>query len=140
MMFKKLEKEVEREVSAVVKDEEKVIFQINGFKVRKKLIFSILLSIVVFVVGLDKIESLRDAGLRTYGWVLAITFLLCSIFLFFTVIRKDPRRYLKQVCIVFISLSVGFGILAFFEGFSVFDVFFLSMIITAVSLSIYDIF
>ena len=139
-MLRKLGKEVEKEVEHLRKDEEKVLATVRGFKVRKKLIFSLLLSIFVFVIGFQKIDSMRIAGHSVAPIVVLITVVLCGFFLGLTVIRKDPERYLKQAGKVFAALFVLFCIIFLLMGFSIFDVLFLSIIITTVALSIYDTF
>lgn len=138
-MLKKVEKEVEKEFSSIKKAEEKVLFRLFGFKIKKKLIFSIILGLFVFIMGTNKIDALHSLGKHISWPVLLITFLFCSLFLFLTVIRKKPSYYLKQALLVFLVISLVLGLLITF-GFTLSDILFLSLITTAVSLAIFDIF
>ena len=146
-MLRKFEKEVKKEVGAIKHglgviraDEEKVVFTLGNFKVRKKLFFSILLSIIVFTIGIGKVESLIGEGFHTSPLVVLLTFAFCSIFLLIAVIRKSPRHHLKQLGKVFVALTMLCSALVFLGEFNFADVLFISMITTTVSLLIYDTF
>ena len=56
---KKIEKVVKKEEKALKKEEEKIVFTFYGYKVKKKLLSSIMLGFLVFVIGMSKVESLH---------------------------------------------------------------------------------
>lgn len=129
-----------RELSAIDKDEEKVIFTIHKFKVRKKLFFSALLTMMIMMIGINKVSSLRALDIHISPTFLLLTFLVCSIFITYTVMRKNWNYYRKQISMIGIGMVVLTLIFSWNEAFSIVDVLFVSIIATTVAAAIYDIF
>lgn len=136
---KKIERAVVKEEKALKKEEEKVVFTAYGFKVRKKLFFSVMMGILVAVIGLNKVESLHEVGKHVSPAVVIAALAVCIIFLFLTVIRKNISLYTKQISILFVVLLIGFRILTLKSLYSSNDLIFVASIVTTVASAIYDV-
>ncbi|MBU0536438.1 MAG: hypothetical protein KKE20_05705, partial [Nanoarchaeota archaeon] len=105
---------------------------------RRKLFFSILLSVLVAVMTFNKVRLLHEAGQSISNFMLAVTFLVCFVSLYLAIIRKNPYYSAKQIGSVFMILMLISLIST--SGYSLADLAFISMIITTVALLIYDVF
>lgn len=127
-------------IKDIEKDEEKVVFKIHKFKVRKKLFFSMILTIMIMMIGISKVESLHEINEHVSLLVLLITFCLCFTFIFFTVMRKNLSFFSKQISLIFISLLFLVWLFTLNSKFNMFDISFVSIIATTVAAAIYDLF
>lgn len=130
---------IKKEEKEIKKEEEKVVFTIHRFKVRKKLFFSVLMGILVAAIGFTKVDSLLEVGKHISSTILAVTFIVCLVFLFLTVIRKNIKFFAKQISILFIALFVVFWIATLKSAYNVNDLLFVTSIVTTVASSIYDV-
>ena len=130
----------QKEVKELSKEEEKVVFTIHKFKVKKKLFFSFFLSILVAAIGFSKIDSLISIGKHITPIIMLVTAVICLGFLGLAVIRKHPKRYTKQIVTVLIILFIVFRLATLMTGYSTLDILFTSMLVTTIGVSIYDIF
>ncbi|MFC1733838.1 hypothetical protein ACFL6I_26355, partial [candidate division KSB1 bacterium] len=120
----------------------KILFEIFGLKLRKKLFFSVLLGILIMVIGFSKVQSLHKINMNISVTILIITFILCLKFLFFAIIRVRKRRFyfIKQFAELFVSFMIFFWIITIRSVYSLTDLVFISMIVTSAVLLIYDVF
>ena len=137
---KKIEKVVIKEGKALKKEEEKVVFNFYGYKVKKKLISSIMLGFLVFVIGMSKVESLHEVGKNVSPVIVLVTFVVCSAFLLLTVIKKNIKKYTNQIVIMFIVIIIFLRIITINSMYSSNDILFVSLITTTVASAIYDLF
>jgi hypothetical protein len=131
---------LKKEKKKIMISEEKVVLRIGRFKLKKKLFFSVLISIMVLVMGFSKARSLHDEGFSISIGVIIITLLLCISLLSFAVIRKNPFYYIKQTACVFFALLAIFIIATINSSYTISDLIFVAMIVTTVALLIYDVF
>ncbi|MBU0536613.1 MAG: hypothetical protein KKE20_06615, partial [Nanoarchaeota archaeon] len=79
--------QVKKELEIIRKKEEKIVFRVGRFKVRRKLFFSILLSVLVAVMTFNKVRVLHESGQSISNIMLAITSLVCFVSLYLAIIR-----------------------------------------------------
>lgn len=92
------------------------------------------------MVGLQKVETLHEINLHVSLIVLLVTSFICSLFLFFTVVKKNMSFYKKQISIIFISLLLFLWLLTLNSNYNLNDIVFVSIIVTTIAASIYDTF
>jgi len=92
------------------------------------------------MVGLQKVESLHEIKAHVSLLVLLVTLIVCSIFLFLTVVKKNMSFYIKQISFIFIGLLLFLWLFTLNQNYNLNDIVFVSIIVTTIAASIYDTF
>ncbi len=104
MNIKKEAVHIEKTIAKDIKKiDEKVLFNIGKFAVKKKHYLALLIPTVVFFIGLNKISSIQKAGTQLPTWLIVAVNIACIAISLYVSYKNNNRPFWKQVAKTYLS-------------------------------------